>query len=183
MKLEVVEIESPLGEIRVVAGPGGVCDLDFAARWEVKRARLERRFGPLVIEPGDPLHAARRLRAYFGGRLAAFDDLPIDPGGTDFQRSVWDALRRIPAGETRSYAELAAAIGRANAPRPVGGASGRNPIAIVVPCHRLIGSDGSLTGYAGGTWRKRWLLVHEGALGEQAEIALPGEQPAEPALR
>jgi O-6-methylguanine DNA methyltransferase len=162
MNLALIEFDSPVGTIRAVSGQSGLCDLDFADRWEKKRSSLERRFGSLSIDPGDPLNVATRLSAYFGGDLAALDDLATDPGGTDFQRSVWSALRRIPAGETRSYGELAAGIGKPSASRAVGAANGRNPIAIVVPCHRVIGADGSLTGYAGGTWRKRWLLTHEG---------------------
>jgi methylated-DNA-[protein]-cysteine S-methyltransferase len=172
MKLDLIEFDSPVGTIRVVAGRDAVCDVDFADRWEQKRTRLETRFGPATIERRDPLRVTPRLRAYFAGDLAALDDLPLDPGGTPFQRTVWDALRRIPGGQTRSYGELAAKLGRPQAQRAVGGASGRNPIAIVVPCHRLVGADGSLTGYAGGKWRKQWLLTHEGVLPAQQEIAL-----------
>jgi methylated-DNA-[protein]-cysteine S-methyltransferase len=162
MKLALIELESPVGSIRAVAGRDAVCDVDFSDRWEQKRSRLERRFGSLSVEPGDPLDVAPRLRAYFAGDLGALDDLAVDSGGTEFQRSVWSALRRIPPGRTRSYGDLAAEIGSPQASRAVGAANGRNPIAIVVPCHRVIGADGSLTGYAGGTWRKRWLLAHEG---------------------
>jgi len=161
MNLALVELESPMGKIRAVSAIVGVCDLDFSDRWEKKKARLERRYGPLSIEPGDPLNVVSRLRAYFAGDLAALDDLAVDPGGTAFQRSVWSALRRIPAGETRSYGDLAAQIGNPQAPRAVGAANGRNPIAIVVPCHRVIGADGSLVGYGGGLERKRTLLALE----------------------
>jgi methylated-DNA-[protein]-cysteine S-methyltransferase len=105
--------------------------------------------------------AARALRAYFDGRLDALSNLPVAAGGTEFQRMVWDALRTIPAGETLSYGALAAQIGRPLAMRAVGLANGANPIAIVVPCHRVIGADASLTGYGGGLERKRWLLNHE----------------------
>ena len=165
MNLALIELDSPVGTIRAVGGPAGVCDLDFADRWEKKRARLERRYGTLSIEPGDPLNLAPRLQAYFEGDLSALDDLATDPGGTAFKRCVWSALRRIRPGETRSYGDLAAEIGKPSAPRAVGAANGQNPVAIVVPCHRVIGADGSLTGYAGGTWRKRWLLTHEGVAG------------------
>ncbi|HET7504220.1 MAG TPA: methylated-DNA--[protein]-cysteine S-methyltransferase [Kofleriaceae bacterium] len=106
--------------------------------------------------------AAAQLAEYFAGRRRAFA-LDLALHGTGFQRSVWDALRTIPYGETRSYAELARAIGRPAAPRAVGAANGANPISIIVPCHRLIGADGSLTGYGGGLAAKRWLLDHERA--------------------
>ena len=105
--------------------------------------------------------AARSLLAYFAGELDAIDALPTAAGGTPFQRAVWSALRRIPAGRTMSYGALAAKIGRPKAVRAVGHANGANPIAIVVPCHRVIGADASLTGYGGGIERKRWLLAHE----------------------
>jgi methylated-DNA-[protein]-cysteine S-methyltransferase len=107
--------------------------------------------------------AASQLRAYFAGELRAFD-LPLAPVGTPFQRAVWDALRAIPYGETTSYGELAALLGRPGSARAVGAANGRNPIAIVVPCHRVIGADRTLTGYAGGLDAKRTLLRLEGAL-------------------
>ena len=109
--------------------------------------------------------ARRQLVAYFAGRLRAFD-LPLAPNGTDFQRRVWSALREIPFGTTISYAELARRVSSVAAVRAVGAANGRNPIPIIVPCHRVIGSDGSLTGFGGGLPRKQWLLRHEGAQGE-----------------
>jgi methylated-DNA-[protein]-cysteine S-methyltransferase len=112
---------------------------------------------------GRPTSPARRaLEAYFAGDLSRIGALPTETGGTAFQRDVWAALRKIRPGWTMSYGELAARIGRANAVRAVGLANGSNPIAIVVPCHRVIGADGSLTGYGGGLPRKRWLLEHEG---------------------
>jgi methylated-DNA-[protein]-cysteine S-methyltransferase len=110
------------------------------------------------------LSAAReQLVAYFAGEVTSFD-LPLVPRGTTFQQGVWSALRGIPFGETISYAELARRVGNPHAMRAVGGANGRNPLPIVVPCHRVIGADGSLTGFGGGMERKRWLLEHEGAL-------------------
>jgi methylated-DNA-[protein]-cysteine S-methyltransferase len=156
MKVSMTEIESPIGTILAVAGPRGLCDVDFADRWEAKRRRLERRLGQVEIEDADPLGIADHLRRYFDGQLSAL--------GTEFQHAVWTRMRAIPAGTTMTYGELAAEIGNPAASRAVGAASGRNPIAIVIPCHRLIGTDGSLTGYAGGVPRKRWLLAHEGAL-------------------
>ena len=111
----------------------------------------------------DLAHAAvrERLAAYFAGEPEAFAGLVLDPTGTPFQHRVWAALRAIPFGETRSYGELAAALGSPGAARAVGLANGRNPISIVVPCHRVVGADGSLTGYGGGTERKAALLAHE----------------------
>jgi methylated-DNA-[protein]-cysteine S-methyltransferase len=110
----------------------------------------------------DPVLAAAReqLEAYFDRRLTEFD-LPLDARGTDFQRRVWDSLKAIPFGETISYAELARRIDQPKAVRAVGAANGRNPLMIIVPCHRVIGADGSLTGFGGGIERKRWLLDHE----------------------
>jgi methylated-DNA-[protein]-cysteine S-methyltransferase len=104
--------------------------------------------------------AARQLHAYFAGELSEFQ-LEMAPAGTPFQQRVWHALREIPYGATTSYGRLAAALGDPNAVRAVGLANGRNPIAIVIPCHRVIGADGSLTGYGGGIQRKQWLLAHE----------------------
>jgi len=109
--------------------------------------------------------ARRQLVAYFAGQLRVFD-LPLAPNGTDFQRRVWSALREIPFGATISYAELARRVSNGAAVRAVGAANGRNPIPIIVPCHRVIGSNGSLTGFGGGLPRKQWLLRHEGAQGE-----------------
>jgi len=114
--------------------------------------------------PDDALlrRAVAQLQAYFNGDALAFD-VPLDLRGTPFQRSVWHALLAIPAGETRSYGALAKALGSASAVRAVGAAVGRNPVSVIVPCHRVVGSDGSLTGYAGGVDRKRALLVLEHA--------------------
>jgi methylated-DNA-[protein]-cysteine S-methyltransferase len=109
--------------------------------------------------------ARRQLTAYFAGRLEAFD-LPLAPNGTEFQRRVWSELTKIPFGATISYADLARRVRNVAAVRAVGAANGRNPIPIIVPCHRVIGSDGSLTGFGGGLPRKQWLLRHEGAQGE-----------------
>ena len=114
-----------------------------------------------VKNPGGVTDA---LTAYFAGELDAIDTLRVETAGTAFQRTVWSALREIPCGKTISYAALAQRIGRPSAVRAVGLANGANPISIVVPCHRVIGADGSLTGYGGGIERKRWLLAHEGSL-------------------
>jgi methylated-DNA-[protein]-cysteine S-methyltransferase len=113
------------------------------------------------VSAGPLLEAARQLEEYFTRRRRAFD-LPIRMQGTEFQRRAWRSLMDIPFGETRSYGEQARRIGNPNASRAVGLANGRNPIPIIVPCHRVIGADGSLTGFGGGIERKRWLLAHEG---------------------
>ena len=158
---------SPLGEIHAVLADGKLCEMDFSHIWAVKRKRLERRFGALeLVDAINPDGLADKLSAYFAGDLRAVDDIEVDPGGTAFQRKVWRELRAIPAGDTLSYGEFARRIGHANAPRAVGAANGRNPVAIVIPCHRLVGADGALTGYASGIEYKRWLLQHEGALAQ-----------------
>lgn len=158
----VDEIESPIGRIVIAVRDGRLCALEFG------RARVVRsmaaRYGPVPrVRVRDPFGISRKIRAYLAGDLTAVDRIPVDTGGTPFQRQVWQALRRIRPGRTRSYGELAHALGHGAAARAVGAANGRNPISIVVPCHRLVGGDASLTGYGGGLWRKRWLLRHEGA--------------------
>jgi methylated-DNA-[protein]-cysteine S-methyltransferase len=119
----------------------------------------------------EPFHTARaQLEQYFAGERSEFD-IPLDLRGSGFQRSVWDALLTIPYGETRSYGEIARQIGRPDRARAVGAANGRNPVSIVVPCHRVIGADGSLVGYGGGLERKRWLLEHEAGVAQLAITA------------
>ena len=107
--------------------------------------------------------ATDQVEAYFQGRLQAFD-IPLDMAGTPFQQSVWQALLAIPFGRTASYQQIADAVGNPKAVRAVGAANGQNPVSLIVPCHRIIGKNGSLAGYGGGIWRKEWLLRHEGVL-------------------
>ena len=107
--------------------------------------------------------AVGQVEAYFQGRLKVFD-LPLDLAGTTFQKAVWQALLDVPFGQTASYQRIAEAVGRPKAMRAVGAANGKNPVSLIVPCHRIIGKNGSLTGYGGGLWRKEWLLRHEGVL-------------------
>ena len=138
-----------------------------ALDWEDYTARmhdlLRLQYGTTRLEPYDGISAVRRaVEDYFDGNLAALDRLPVKTAGTAFQREVWAALRGIAIGETTSYGRLAARIGRPKAVRAVGAANGANPISIIVPCHRVIGANASLTGYGGGIERKRWLLRHEG---------------------
>jgi len=148
---------SPVGELTLVASDAGL----RAILWAEERVGRV----PLPERRDDPANAilaaaVRQLTEYFEGRRRDFD-LPLDPVGTDFQRSVWTGLNAIPYGETRSYAALATAIGRPGASRAVGAANGRNPLSIVTPCHRVIGANGTLTGFAGGLAVKQWLLAHE----------------------
>jgi methylated-DNA-[protein]-cysteine S-methyltransferase len=163
MTLHVVTLDSPIGPVHAVSDGRALCALELGAREARLLPLLRSRFGAAVAlrEADDPLGLAGRARAWFAGDLAAFDGVEVDGGGTPFQRRVWAALRRIPAGETTTYGALARALGAPGAARAVGLACGRNPIAIVVPCHRVVGADGALTGYAGGVERKRWLLAHE----------------------
>jgi len=164
MTLEIAEFHSPIGTIVLAVRDGTLTALVFAEGWPDRRARLVKRFGDVDLRgAADPAGVSGRLAAYFAGDLGALDAIPVDPGGTPFQRRVWAALRTIPAGETVSYQTLARRIGAPTAVRAVGAANRTNPIGIVVPCHRVIGADGSLTGYAGGIERKRWLLTHERA--------------------
>ena len=165
MHLEAAEVRSPVGVWSLVASPRGLCLLHGGGDWDALGEVLQRRFGAFSLaDAKDPFEAVSRLRAYFAGELRALDALPVDTGGTEFQQSVWAALRRIPAGRTSCYSDLAAAVGRPQATRAVGAANGANPVAVVIPCHRVIGKDGSLTGYGGGLERKAWLLRHEGVI-------------------
>jgi len=154
---------TPIGPARfVVRETGAVVALGFDVQWEGLVRRLERRFGAVATGPTDAVERfARRLDAYFAGDLAAFEGVALDAGGTTFQRRVWDALLAIEPARTRSYGAVARAIGAPRAVRAVGAANGANPVAIVVPCHRVVASDGELHGYAGGLERKAWLLAHE----------------------
>jgi len=160
-------IDTPTG--RMLMATDDACTLR-ALDWEDREARLQkllaRHYGASAFalrELSRPSPARRALEAYFAGDLDAISDLPTATNGTGFQRLVWEALRRIPIGHTLSYGALAAQIGRPDATRAVGLANGANPIAIVVPCHRVIGANADLTGYGGGLERKRWLLAHERA--------------------
>jgi methylated-DNA-[protein]-cysteine S-methyltransferase len=150
-------INSPIGPLRIGVGERGIVSLDFAAEATAPRATTS----PPPPEAAEVLRRTREeLGEYFGGVRTSFS-VPVDLKGTPFQMRVWAALRRIPYGTTLSYKEIAAAVGNARATRAVGGANHRNPISIIVPCHRVVGSDGQLTGYGGGIGRKEWLLAHE----------------------
>ena len=116
------------------------------------------------VDARDPGGLSAKLQQYFDGDLAIIDTLPTATAGTPFQRQVWQALRTIPCGQVMHYGQLAEVLGRPGAARAVGAANGSNPVSIVVPCHRVIGRNGTMTGYAGGVQRKEWLLRHEGYL-------------------
>lgn len=162
--IETTHIPTPVGALALFARGDAVCGLVFDDHEAEMKKELAARFGDVTfVAARDPAGAAT-LRRYLAGELDALDEVKVDLGGTDFQRRVWAALRTIPAGATRSYAQLARAIGRPAAVRAVGAANGRNPVSLIVPCHRVIAADGTLCGYAGGLSRKRWLLQHERAL-------------------
>lgn len=147
-------VASPVGQLELLASDNGLS----AILWENEdRLRIQRQ--PVVDRPEHPLllQTARQLNEYFAGERQLFE-LPLDVSGTDFQKKVWAALLTIPYGETRSYAEIAGQVGRPAAVRAVGAANGKNPLSIVVPCHRVIGSNGRLTGFAGGLTTKAYLL-------------------------
>lgn len=161
--LTVAPLITPLGPMLLGAAAGKLCLAEFAeqapGRLEAQLQRVSRRLGVAILRDCAPpiVRAAQQLAEYFAGARQRFD-LPLQAAGTTLQREVWEALQQIPHGETRSYGQVAGAIGRPRAARPVGRAVGANPIAIVVPCHRVVGSGGALTGYGGGLPRKRRLL-------------------------
>lgn len=161
-------IETPIGTALVVTDEEGVLR---AFNWTDYEAAMmgwiARRYPKAVLNAGEgPLREV--FARYFGGDVGALDGVAWSGAGTPFQKAVWETLCTIPVGETWSYARLAERIGRPTAVRAVGLANGSNPVALIVPCHRVIGSNGSLTGYGGGLHRKRWLLEHEGALAKAA---------------
>ena len=164
MQLTLSRYAAPVSDLLVVTdAEGRLRALDFVDFEERMRRLLARHYGTFALVDGAaPVALVAALDGYFAGDLTALDKVPVATGGTEFQKTVWAALRTIPAGETRGYGALAAAIGKPGAARAVGLANGLNPIGIVVPCHRVIGASGALTGYAGGVERKRWLLAHEG---------------------
>ena len=158
-------VPAPIGRL-IVASNGAAIEGVWMANADPKDAAWADHCGHDAVLT----QARAELLAYFDGRLRDFE-IPLAPNGTEFQRRVWAALTKIPHGTTISYAELARRVGSSAAVRAVGAANGRNPIPIIVPCHRVIGSDGSLTGFGGGLDRKRWLLEHERALpGRQGEL-------------
>jgi methylated-DNA-[protein]-cysteine S-methyltransferase len=179
MTLELARHPSPLGEMTLAFHDGTLCALAFSDRWAAAERALARRFATPARATADARAVTRLLDAYFAGECGALDGIVVETGGSAFQRAVWAALRRIPVGSTTSYGELARSIGAPTAVRAVGAANGANPVSLIVPCHRVIGADGSLVGYGGGLDRKRWLLTHEGALTPQAALAFGGTRDRE----
>ena len=166
MELHRATISTPLGDMLALASDDGLCALEFTGPKRLTRleARLQRWFPPHDIVDRDVAIIGRTrewLAAYFDGVSADIGGLSFDMRGAPFERRVWQALRQIPPGETTSYGAIARAVGSPDAARAVGAANGANPIAIIVPCHRVIGASGSLTGYGGGLDKKTWLLDHE----------------------
>jgi O-6-methylguanine DNA methyltransferase len=163
--LQLGNVASPIGDLLVASLGDAVCAIAFEGGEEETERYLTRRYGECGQTQG---RVPARLRAafagYFEGDLAAFDGIEAVARGTAFQERVWGALRTIPAGRTASYADIAQRIRQPSATRAVGLANGQNPVPIIIPCHRIIGRDGSLTGFGGGLERKAWLLRHEGAL-------------------
>ncbi len=164
-RLRLDHLATPIGEALLVTDEDGYLRaFDWADRRSSMARLLRLHYGALAPEPGiAPRHVKRLVRNYFEGDLGCLRAIEWRTAGTPFQRSVWRALTEIPPGETRSYGALAAKLGRPTSVRAVGLANGANPVSVVVPCHRVIGADGALTGYGGGLERKRWLLEHEGA--------------------
>lgn len=163
LSLYTSQLNSPIGELVVVGDTETIRALEFVDCSERMWKHLRRRYGNFtVLKARKPADYCARIEAYFSGELEAINELPADPAGTPFQQRVWTALRSIPAATTMSYRALAAELELPRSIRAVGRANALNPISVVVPCHRLIGADGTLRGYAGGLQRKRWLLQHEG---------------------
>jgi methylated-DNA-[protein]-cysteine S-methyltransferase len=157
MTLFYKEIESPVGKLKLVASSNAL----VAVLWERERPNRVK-LDTMTLAPQQPilLETERQLAEYFSGERIQFD-LPLQPDGSEFQKKVWQALREIPFGQTRSYLDLAKALGSSKAARAVGAANGKNPLSIIVPCHRVVGADGSLTGFAGGVETKAALLALE----------------------
>lgn len=157
MTLSCKEMESPVGKLKLVASSNAL----VAVLWERERPNRVK-LGTSTLDPQHPilLEAERQLTEYFSSQRTEFD-LPLQPDGSAFQKKVWQALREIPFGQTKSYLDLAKAVGSSKAARAVGAANGKNPLSIIVPCHRILGSDGSLTGFAAGLATKAALLAHE----------------------
>ena len=154
--MESIYIQTPLGIAKIEGDKQGIATLSL-----VEDVALSNEIPSCLQE------AVSQLNEYFSGERNAFD-LHLNPQGTDFQKKVWKSLEEIPFGKTRTYLEQAKILGDVKAIRAVAAANGKNPLWIVLPCHRVIGSDGSLTGYAGGLWRKKWLLEHENPMRQES---------------
>lgn len=168
--LYLEKINSPIGRILIITAAEMLCGLEFEAYESRTYGFLEKRFGEFKLNDTQNASAiTQRIQAYLEGDYHSLDQILVSTGGTAFQQQVWTALRSIPIGAVITYGELAQRLGKPAAARAIGITNSLNPISIVLPCHRVIGANGALTGYAGGLERKRWLLQHEG-------VRLPGEQ-------
>ena len=177
-------LDTPIGAMLAIVDDAGVHLLEFADRTALPTEinRLRTRTGPICFGAHPMLDAlGRQVERYFSGQSSAFD-VPVAQRGSAFEAAAWDALRQIPVGDTRSYGEIARLMGRPDAARAVARANGANQVAIIVPCHRVIGADGSLTGYGGKLWRKKWLLEHERRMAGQAGASSGQREQAELAL-
>lgn len=165
-RLRLDQLATPIGEALIVTDEAGfVRALDWDDRRAGMMQLLRLHYGAIALEPGAaPAHVTTTLRDYFDGDVRCLEAIEWRTGGTAFQRRVWVALTMIAPGQTLGYGALALKLGFPTAARAVGMANGSNPVSVVVPCHRVIGADGALTGYGGGIERKRWLLRHEGAM-------------------
>jgi methylated-DNA-[protein]-cysteine S-methyltransferase len=158
-------VSTPIGDMVLIARDGVLFLLEFDDAKDRYLRELRARFGDVTLTPHkNPFGFSDIMKRYFAGETHIIDDLKTDGGGTPFEQQVWSELRKIPCGTTVSYGSIAKTLGDLQLSRAVGTANGKNPISIVVPCHRVIGADGSMTGYGGGLKRKEWLLRHEGAL-------------------
>ncbi|NJM96092.1 MAG: methylated-DNA--[protein]-cysteine S-methyltransferase [Phormidesmis sp. RL_2_1] len=162
LDLETDTIETPIGTIVIVVRGDHLCALDFEDCRTRMMKLLQRQFKPVeLVSTCDPAGISTQVKRYFAGEVTALAAVPTLTGGTAFQQQVWQGLRQIEPGQVMTYGELARTIGNAKAVRAVGMANSLNPVAIALPCHRVVGANGKLTGYAGGLERKRWLLAHE----------------------
>ena len=154
--METTYIQTPLGIAEIIGDENGVSSISVIDEGTIS-----------TVIPFELQNAVKQLNEYFSGNRTSFD-FKLNPKGTEFQQKVWKGLLQIPFGKTRTYLEQSKILGDVKAIRAVASANGKNPLCIVVPCHRVIGSDGSLTGYAGGLWRKKWLLEHENPTAQQS---------------
>ncbi|MBM7844061.1 methylated-DNA--[protein]-cysteine S-methyltransferase [Herpetosiphon giganteus] len=162
-QLMLEQVATPIGDVVIISSPQGVVYLDFGDNQARCQRLLSQRYGSFELMPTSQSDLSAAVARYFAGDLAALDLIKVDLAGSEFQRKVWLTLREIGVGQTMSYGQLAAKVGTPSAARAIGMTNGLNPISLVLPCHRVIGANKSLTGYAGGLERKRWLLRHEGA--------------------
>ena len=164
-KIRSAVYSSPIGDIQIFTEGESLVFLDFADNADRIEELMGKRYGDFeIVESENAAEMCDRLDRYFNGDWSAFEGLNVSAGGTDFQKSVWEGLRAIPTGQSISYDQLARDVGNPNAIRAAASANARNPVSIVIPCHRVIGKNGAMRGYAGGIERKVWLLRHEGAL-------------------